>query len=88
MIGLTSTYYKIKNIKAPIKLIQGGQGAGKNYAMALILLERMLEEKKVITTMTDTYDNLKDGIITDYENIFDWSGLNFYDYYNRQTKDL
>lgn len=88
MIGLTSTYYKIKKITKPIKLIQGGQGAGKNYAMAIILLERMLEEKKVVTVMTDTYDNLKDGIINDYENIFDASDLNFYDYYNRQTKEL
>lgn len=88
MIGLTSTYYMIKAMRRPIKLIQGGQGAGKNYAIALILMERMLEKSIVITVMADTYDNLKDGIITDYESIFDNSGYSFYDYYNRNEKIL
>lgn len=46
----------------------------------------MLEGSLIITVMTDTYDNLKDGIITDYERIFEWSGLDFNDYYNKQDK--
>lgn len=86
MIGLTTTYHKIKALKSPIRLIQGGQGAGKNYAMAIYLLERT--DARIITILADTYDNIKDGVITDYENIFQWSGLNFYDYYNKQDKIL
>lgn len=86
MVPLTTTYYKISALTKPIKLIQGGQGAGKNIGIAIWLAERMLEQPLIVTVMTDTYDNLKDGIILDYENIFSWTGLAFNDYYNKQDK--
>lgn len=86
MIALTTTYHKIKSMTKPIRLIQGGQGAGKNYAMAIYLLERT--DARVITIMSDTYGNLKDGVLNDYEHIFQWSGLNFYDYFNKQEMTL
>lgn len=86
MIAKTSTYWKIKNSKKRIKVLQGGSGSGKNYGVALILLEKALEKRRLITVMSDTYDNLLDGIITDYTNMFEMNGLNFKDYYNQQEK--
>jgi phage terminase large subunit len=54
--------------------------------LAIHLLER--QDARIITILSDTYDNIKDGILTDYEDIFQWSGLNLYDYYNKQEKVL
>ena len=71
MIYHISTYHKIKQIKAKIKVIQGGQGAGKNVSIAQILMEKANEKKRLITVMTDTYDNLKDGAIKDFKDQFD-----------------
>lgn len=88
MIYHTSTYHKIKNIKSKIKVIQGGQGAGKNISIAQILMEKANEKKRRITVMTDTYDNLKDGTIADFKNLFDDCGLNWERSYNKTDKDL
>jgi phage terminase large subunit len=71
-----------------IKVIQGGQGAGKNVSIAQILMEKAIEKKRLITIMTDTYDNLKDGAITDFKNLFEASGLNWDCSYNKTDKDL
>lgn len=88
MIYRTSTYYKIKAIKKKIRVIQGSQGAGKNVTIAQILIEKALEKKRLITVMTDTYDNLKDGAITDFKNQFEASGLDWKIAYNNTHKDL
>ncbi len=88
MIGLTTTYYKIKEMTKPWRIVQGGQGAGKNWAIAQRLLEHASEKKHVITVVTDTFENLKDGIILDYRNMFFATGLDFDDYYNAQNKEL
>ncbi len=94
MIAYTTTYHKIKELEKEeginIYLLQGGQGAGKNGGMALRLLERAEEGnifKNTITIMTDTYDNLNDGAISDFEFVFREWGMNFYDYYNKQKKE-
>ena len=71
-----------------IKVIQGGQSAGKNYSIAQILIDKAFEKRRVITIMTDTYDNLKDGAIQDMRNIFNELGLDFNDYYNRSSHDI
>ena len=63
MIYHVSTYHKIKAIKSKVKVIQGGQSSSKNISIAQILIEKAIEKKRVITVMTDTYDNLKDGAI-------------------------
>ena len=84
MNALTTTLSKLQDVFKEgynMALMQGGQGSGKNWSCALYLLER--QDCRIITIMTDTYSNLKDGIITDYEAIFEWSGLNFYDYFNK-----
>lgn len=92
-IAYTTTYHKIRELEdmkdINVYLLQGGQGAGKNGGMALRLLERAEEGgifRNTITIMTDTYDNLKDGAISDFEFIFREWGMNFYDYYNKQDK--
>lgn len=88
MVGATTTYFKIRSIKKPWKIIQGGQGAGKNWAIAQILIEKALEKKRIITIVTDTFENLKDGVILDMKNMFDLNNMKFEDYYNSSTKDL
>ena len=88
MIYRTSTYYKIKRIRAKIKVVQGGQGAGKNVAIAQILIEKANEKKRIITIVTDTYDNLKDGAINDFKEQFESSDLNWNDAFNKTDHDL
>ena len=93
MLAYTTTYHKIRELEdtdgVNIYLLQGGQGAGKNGGMAVRLLERAEEGnifRNTITIMTDTYDNLKDGAISDFEFVFNEWGLDFYDYYNKLNK--
>jgi len=52
--------------------------------MAILLSNR--PDARKIAILTNTYDNLKDGAISDFEFIFKEWGLNFYDYYNKQDK--
>ena len=52
-------------------------------------MEKALEKKRLITVMTDTYDNLKDGAINDFKNQYDASGVLDWDScYNKTDKDL
>ena len=88
MIYRTSTYYKIRRIKSKIKVVQGGQGAGKNVAIAQILLEDCKRDKDTTTVMSDTYDNLKDGAIADFKMLYDSAGLNWDRDYNKTDHDL
>lgn len=88
MIYHTSTYYKIKRISAKIKVIQGGQGAGKNVGIAQILIEKANEKKRIITIVTDTYDNLKDGTINDFKEQFKSSDLDWNNSFNKTDHDL
>jgi phage terminase large subunit len=88
MIYRTSTYYKIRDIKAKIKVVQGGQGAGKNIAIAQILLEDCARDKDVTTVMSDTYDNLKDGAISDFKFLYDSVGLDWNHDFNKTDHDL
>jgi len=88
MIYFISTYHKIKQIKSKIKVIQGGQGAGKNVSICQILMQKAIEKKRLITVMTDTYDNLKDGAISDFKNQFFDAGLDFEACFNKTEKDL
>lgn len=88
MVGGTTTYFKIKSLTKPWRIVQGGQGAGKNWAIAQRLLEHASEKKQTITVVTDTFENLKDGIIKDYRDMFSMTGLEFEHYYNASSKDL
>jgi phage terminase large subunit len=88
VIYRTSTYYKIRDIKSKIKVIQGGQGAGKNIAIAQILLEDCARDKDITTVMSDTYDNLKDGAISDFKMLYESSGLDWSRDFNKTDHDL
>lgn len=87
-VGATTTFYKIASITKPWRLIQGGQGAGKNWAIAQRLLQHASEKKRTITIVSDTFENLKDGVIKDYRDMFYMNGLEFDDYYNASSKEL
>jgi len=84
----TTTFKKIMAMTKKIKVIQGGQSSSKNYSIAQILIIRALEKKRVITIMTDTYDNLKDGAIQDFKHIFEENGQDFDKYYNKSAHDI
>ena len=89
IFGRTTTYKKIKRIAKKVKVIQGGQGAGKNVAIAMILIEKAIEKKRLITVMSDTYKNLKDGAVTDFKNLCDdIEGINWDRDFNRTETDL
>lgn len=86
----TTTYYLIRQIQKKIKVIQGGQGAGKTIAICQIILEKLLQKKDYCTIVTDTYDNLKDGVIKDMNDLFETSDgiLDWGKCYNKSSHDL
>ena len=84
----TTTFKKIWNLKKKIKVIQGGQSSSKNYSIAQILLIKALEKQRIITVMTDTYDNLKDGAIQDFRHIFESNEQDWNKYYNKSSHDI
>lgn len=88
MVPLTTAYYKINDMSSQWRIVQGGQGAGKNWGIAIKLLEYASEKKRTITVVTDTFENLRDGVIKDYRDMFDMTGLNFDDYYHQGNKDM
>ena len=88
MIYRTSTYYKIRHIKSKIKVVQGGQGAGKNISIAQIILEDCSRDKDITTIVTDTYDNLKDGAISDMKMLYESMELDWDRDYNKTDHDL
>ena len=75
-------------MKSKIKDIQGGQGAGKNISIAQILLEDCAKDKDITTVVSDTYDNLKDGIISDMEMLYGEMGLDWSRDYNKTDHDV
>lgn len=87
-MDLTTTYCMIRAIDARIKVIQGSQGAGKNIAIAQILYADTLAEGGISTVMSDTYDNLKDGAIQDFKDIYEDGGMDWESDYNKSSKDL
>lgn len=84
----TTTFKKIRALTRKIRIIQGGQAAGKNYAIAQILLFKALEKPRIITVMTDTYDNLKDGAIQDFKHIFEEVELDWDKSFNKSSHDI
>jgi len=88
MIYRTTTYYKIRAMTKKVKVVQGGQGSSKNKSIAQILKEDMETDPCITTIMTDTYDNLKDGVIADFKELWEDCGLDWDESYNKSEKDL
>lgn len=88
MVGATTTYFKIGAMRKPWRIVQGGQGAGKNWAIAQHLLKLAMKKRRTITVVTDTFENLRDGIIKDMRDMFELNDMNFESYYNQSSKDL
>jgi len=89
MIALTTSYHKINSLTKPIRIIQGGQGAGKNFSIAIIWAQDIVRGAEFLgTVMTDTYDNLKDGAIKDFRTVFELMGIDFDNHYNKQDKEF
>ena len=86
LIPATTTYYKIAELTKKFRLIQGGQGAGKNWAIAQRLIEHMLDKRVTVTVVTDIFENLKDGVVKDLRDMFYMTGMVFEDYYNEKKK--
>ena len=71
-----------------IRVIQGGQAAGKNYAIAQDFIRLALHEKEIFTVMSDTYDNLRDGSIADFKTILEMEGYDWKQIYNGGAKEI
>jgi len=88
-VKLTSTYWKIRALTKPIRVIQGGQASSKTFSILIILFQICsLQGKTTSTIITETYPQLKDGVIADFRSIFEDAGWNFDAHYNRGDKDL
>ena len=87
-VGATTAYFKIGRMTKPWRILQGSMSASKNWSIGQHLLRLASEKKRIITVVTDTFENLKDGMIQDYRNMFYMNGLDFDKYYNGSTKNL
>jgi len=88
-IKLTTTYWMIRALTKSIKVIQGGMSSSKTYSILIRIFELSIETPKTISTVvTETYPQLKDGVIADMRKIFADSGRNFDQFYNKSDKDL
>ena len=85
---LTTCYHKILSIDKKIKVVQGGQGSGKNWAIAMILLFKAVARRLLITIMTDSFPNLEDGAIQDFKEIYNILGWDFEKDWNASKHDL
>jgi phage terminase large subunit len=90
-MGITKTttaYRKIDSVATKIAVIQGGMSAGKNYAIAQILTRKAYEKPRMITIMTDTFQNLIDGSVQDFKHIFEDLGLDWDKCYNKSSHEI
>ena len=85
---LTKAYGKIGRLQKRIKIIQGGQGASKTYSILQLILLRAIYEPLRATIVTETYPQLKDGVIADMKAICEDVGIDFETQYNKSDKNL
>lgn len=88
-VTLSTAYHKINSLTKKIKIVQGGQGAGKTYSICQKILSLSVDNAYELSTIvTDTYPRLLDGAITDMKNIFRSCDNNWGNHYNEQKKNL
>lgn len=87
-VKVTTAYWKIKDLKTKIKIIQGGQGASKTFSILTLILEKVLGEPTRATIVSATYPQLRDGAIADMRIICRMAGIDFDRFYNITDKNL
>ncbi len=77
MIQPTTALRKISGLKKRIWGVQGGQGAGKTYAISLIIINYMIACKgKEIYVVSAELTKMRDTVIKDFVNIINALGRN------------
>ena len=72
----TKALLKIKKLSKPVRVIQGGQGAGKTYGVIPIIINKSLGNPGYESSIvTDTIPNLKKGAIRDFKKVMNLTGL-------------
>ena len=65
----TESYFKIKEKKKRIVVVQGGTSAGKTYDICAMLADSSFDvQNKIISITTDTFPNLRRGAMRDMKN--------------------
>lgn len=78
--GKTTAYHKIKALKKPLRVVQGGTSAGKTIAILLLLLEYATKHpNKIITIASINMPHLKRGALRDFRNIL--TANSYWQYY-------
>jgi phage terminase large subunit len=86
---LTTAFHKIAAMQAPIRVVQGGKSASKTFSIAQALhLISTQKQNETATIVTETYPQLRDGVISDFRKIFREDDLPFEEFYNKGDKDL
>lgn len=79
MIKATTALRKISSLKKRIWGIQGGQGAGKTYSIAIILINHILSvPDQEVYIVSAELTKMRDTVIKDCVNIINAMGLNSY----------
>jgi len=87
-LKLTTAYWLIKALTKKIRIVQGGQGASKTYSILSIILEQAIQSPIKATIVTETYPQLKDGVIADMKDICNNAGIDFDGNFNKSDKNL
>lgn len=78
--GKTTAYHKIKALKKPVRVIQGGTSAGKTIAILLLLLEYATKHpNKIITIASINMPHFKRGALRDFRSIL--TANHYWQYY-------
>ena len=76
MIKATTALNKILGLKKRIKVIQGGQGAGKTYSILMMLIDyASAVEKQDIYIASKELSKMRTTVIKDFKNIMFGFGL-------------
>ncbi len=88
-VKLTTSYWKIREMRKKIRVIQGSMSSAKTFSILIQLFEMAVKQPRTVSTVvTETYPQLKDGVISDMRSIMREAGMDFESLYNKSDKDL
>lgn len=90
---ITTAFKKIRKLTKKIRIIQGGQGASKTYSILMILFAEAYETGRlgkpvIVTVVSNTWPQLRDGAIADMRNICKAAGFDFENNYIKSENTL